>query len=108
MAGPFTVVPTPMNVKLDLPELALPGEVPTGKPAGRGPPPLLTHFGPPEARALVEHAGRFVPLVVAQYEAVLGSRLPFPSLQQVRRRQRLLCACLAQDCCLRHLGSVSA
>lgn len=85
-AGPFSTVSTPMAFKLDLPDLGLPSEGPAGRPPGKGPPPVLTHFAPPASRALLELAVRFVPLVVAQYEIVLNCRHPFPSLQQVNTR----------------------
>ena len=82
-AGPFAAVSTPIIFKLDLPDLGLTGDGPAGRPPGKGPPPGLTHFAPPASRVLLEHAVRFVPLVVAQFEVVLNCRQPFPSLQQV-------------------------
>ena len=53
-----------------------------GKLPGR--PATVTVFGPPEQRSLLEHTARFVPLVVAVFEALLGCRLPYPALHVVR------------------------
>ena len=54
----------------------------SGKLPGR--PATVTVFGPPEQRTLLEHTARFVPLVVAVFEALLGCRLPYPALHVVR------------------------
>ncbi len=53
-----------------------------GKLPGR--PATVTVLGPPEQRSLLEHTARFVPLVVAVFEALLGCRLPYPALHVVR------------------------
>lgn len=72
-------------MKLDLQDLGLSGDGgPAGRPLGKGPPPVLTHFAAPANRARLEHSVRVVPLVMAQYEAVLSWRHPHPSMQQVR------------------------
>ena len=57
-----------------------------GRDAGKlpGRPATVTAFGPASRRAQLEHTARFVPLVVALFEALLGCRLPYPAMHLVR------------------------
>ena len=66
--------------------LMLPSQIHALPSAGKlpGRPATVTAFGPPDQRALLEHTARFVPLVVAVFEALLGCRLPYPALHLVR------------------------
>ena len=50
----------------------------------------MTAFGPVDRRGSLEHTARFVPLVVALFEALLNCRLPYSALHLVRDARLLL------------------
>lgn len=84
-AGPFAIVPGSQLIKLH----AAPNESPPGSPRHRvhasseTPNTLTTHFAPPGLVPLVQHTMKVFSHIFAHYETFLGTKYPYPMLQQV-------------------------